>query len=263
MARKKVYSNTKPRPKIKPVKRGSSGSFHFFTSKPFWQLVVFFVVIALLAIFRNELSAFFEDVRALLGWGLLLVLIAIIAIITVILRRNSRSFAVYWNRWLGAVAFAFAAWGILGIIGYNNSLLPNGLGGCFGYAFFGSLSPLAMGTFTGSLCILGYIIIGLFLVIPRPCFRLIKRFLTWIWSLINVQPASKRPGTETRQPGTRAIQHRPSYESKPPQPSYMEEPLEPPEVTRARKKLEELAEKAASLRPGTRPVEASTFPRQD
>ena len=263
MARKKVFSNGKSRPKNKPVKHGSSGSFQVFTGKPFWYLVALFIVIVLLAIFRDQLATFFESVRAAIGWGLLFVLIAIVTIIIMSLRHNLKSFIAHWNRWLGGIAFVFAAWGILGIIGYSNNLIPNGLGGSFGSSIIGSPSPGGMGTFTGILCILGYVILGIVFVAPRPCSRLIKRFFNWIWRLISHRPSRERPGRETKQPVPRGTQPRPSYESKPPLPSVMEEPLVPPEITRSRKKLEDLAERAASLKPGNKPNEPPVKPRSD
>jgi S-DNA-T family DNA segregation ATPase FtsK/SpoIIIE len=263
MARKKVFSNVKPRPKNKPPKRGSSGSFQVFTGKPFWYLVAFFIVVVLAAIFRDQLATFFENVRASIGWGLLIILIAIVTIVTMSLRRNLRSLITHWNRWLGGIAFVFAAWGILGVIGYSNDLIPNGLGGSFGSAIIGSPAPGGMGTFTGILCILGYIILGIIFVAPRHFLRLIDGFFTWILPLIRKQSSRERPGKETRQPVPRGIQPRPSYDNKPPRPSVMEEPLVPPEVTRARKKLEDMAEKAVSLKPGAKPVEPSTSARPD
>jgi hypothetical protein len=35
---------------------GKSGSFRFFTSKPFWYLVILFVAVALIAIFHTQIN---------------------------------------------------------------------------------------------------------------------------------------------------------------------------------------------------------------
>ena len=257
MTGKKTIREGKAQPKNKPEKRGSSrGSFRFFTSKPFWQLITFFIIVVLLARFWSEVQTFFTVVRELLGWGLVFVVIAIAVIIMMAVRRNLRSFFTYWNAWLGSIVFVLAAWGILGIIVYRSSLFPRGLGGSFGYTLVGSPSPGAMGTFLGSLCILGFVILGILLVAPRPSFRFIKRLFSWILPSSRKQPVRERTRPEVNQPAQRVIQPRMSYDSKHPLPSLMEGPLVPPEVTKSRKRLEDLAEKAAALRPDARSIEA-------
>ncbi|OGN99558.1 MAG: hypothetical protein A2Y90_06260 [Chloroflexi bacterium RBG_13_52_12] len=260
MPGKNTGKEGKARPKNKPVK---SGSFQVFTGKPFWQLVVFFIIIVLAAVYRAKLFTFFQDVRATIGWGLVFVLISIVIIITTAVRRNFRSFVDYWNAWLGVIAFTLAAWGILGIIEFRNNLFPMGLGGSFGYALVGSPSPGAMGTFLGALCILGFAILGFILVAPRVSLRIFKRLFAWMWAPSRKQPSRERVRPEVKQPGQRIIQPRLSYDNKPPLPSVMEGPLVPPEVTRSRKRLEDLAERAAALRPDARSLEAPPPPKQE
>jgi S-DNA-T family DNA segregation ATPase FtsK/SpoIIIE len=262
MARKKVFSNSRSRPD-KPVKRGSKGvSFRFFTSKPFWYFVVLFVIIVLLAVFRDQLGTLFANVRAAIGWGLLFVLIAIATIVIMALRHNLKSFFKYWNRWLGGIAFIFAVWGILGLIQYSNTWLPNGLGGSFGRALVGSPNPTepgVIGIFLGILCILGFTIVGMLLALPLHSINVLKKFFTWLYSRMEKSPR-KHPAQEKKQPTPRVIQTRPSYETKPRLPSEMEEPLVPPEISKSTKKLIEAAEIAAALRKKAKPADAALPP---
>ncbi|OGO20133.1 MAG: hypothetical protein A2Z15_03050, partial [Chloroflexi bacterium RBG_16_50_11] len=242
MPKKNVLSNIKARAKNRPVKRGASGnSFRFFTSEPFWYLVAVFVIVALIAIYH-------EEILAAIGWGIIFVIGALIVLGILIWRRKLRLLYRRWYRWLGGISFVLAAWGILGLIQYYPRLTPNGLGGGFGFAIVGSPNPGTMGIFLGILCIVGFTLAGLVLILPMKSLRVLKRFTNWVFSRIEAKATHKAPGQEKKPPAQRVIQPRPSYEGKPRLPSEMEEPLVPPEISKSNKKLIEAAEKAAALK---------------
>ncbi|MFA5308059.1 MAG: DNA translocase FtsK [Dehalococcoidales bacterium] len=253
MAKKKVNAKAKSRPKSRPVKRGSSGGLKFFASGPFWQLVVLFTIIALAAVFRDPLSDFFKSVWTGIRFGAIFIAGIIILIVVMTWKRQLGSFFTYWNRWLGGAVFVLAAWALLGIIRYNTGFEPNVLGGSFGFGLAGSQEPTGLGVFTGILCMLGFFILGIIFVLPRQSFLLLQKFANWVWALTHRRADREGPAKDIKQPAMpRGMQPRHSFE-RPSQPRDMEGPLVPPEVTLSRKKLEDLAEKAVSLKPSPRP----------
>jgi S-DNA-T family DNA segregation ATPase FtsK/SpoIIIE len=251
MARKKApKKDNKPRSREKPQPKGSSGGFfHTLFSRPMRQFFLILVIIVLLVIFQKSLQDFFKTMRTLFGWGVVFLLIAVLVVITMAWRRQLGNFTHHWNHWLGGIAFVLAIWGLLGIIDYNSTLFTNGLGGTFGYTLVGSPSPYStMDTFLGSLHILALTVIGIVLVAPGPSYRAIKSFFIWMGKKLQRPPSPKPEKRLAPTPGQRFIPTRPTVGEKPPLPEVMHEPLVPPEVTTSRKRLEELAAKAAALK---------------
>jgi S-DNA-T family DNA segregation ATPase FtsK/SpoIIIE len=243
MPRKKAFSNEKSVSKKKPAKHGSSGNFfRFLFSRPMRQLILAFIVIVLLVIFRDTLSDFFETIRELFGWGLVFILAAIVTWGTLLWRRKFRVLFFYWNRWLGGISFVLAAWGMMSSFNFMNDSFENGLGGSFGR----SIIAFPNYYFIYGLRILAMLVIGIILVAPRPSFNVIKRFSIWVYERFKRLPAPER----RVKPG---VKHPVQRVFRPGTPSIAEEA---PEVTSSRKKLEALAEKAAALRPGAKPSES-------
>ncbi|MHB8105728.1 MAG: DNA translocase FtsK, partial [Dehalococcoidales bacterium] len=119
-----------------------------------------------------------------MGWGFLFIIATILTLIIMTGRGKLYSFIDYWNRWLGGIAFVLAAWSLLGLIRYDTAALtPNGLGGSFGKFIAGGAGPGAAATFAGIFCILGFIILGLFLVTPARSYRVLRRFFSFIASI--------------------------------------------------------------------------------
>ncbi len=270
MASKKPPAKRKPAPKSRPGKQASQstlGAFlRFLTTTPMRQLIMTIVIIALLVIFRESLASFFATLRELFGWGLLVIFAAIVALVTMIWRRSYGSFIRNWHRWLGGIALALAVWGILAAINHPTSLLTKGLGGTFGR----EIIDYSNNAFYWYLRIFVLIIIGIFLVAPGPSFRAVKRFFIWLGEQLKKRPAPARTARqEPRQPAHRVLHPRSPVESKPPLPKVMQEPVMPPEVVTSRKRLEELAEKAAALRPDAekfadnKPDDKEPPPRQE
>jgi len=254
MARKKLDIEEKPRSRKKSRKRSSSGQFfRTLISTPVRQLIMVVVIVVLLAVFWDNIEAATGNLLELFGWGLLFIFAAIITLIVMIWRRKLAPLVFRWHQWLGGIAFILAIWGILAFIP-GKGVLSNSLGGSFGREIIAFPAP----DWVGVLRILALVIIGIFLVAPRPSFRALARFATWIGQLFKPQPTPTRPVEQKiEQPVRHGIHSRPSPEEKPPLPEEMEQPLMPPEVASSRAALEALAEKAQALKSG------AVMPRQD
>jgi len=248
MARKKARKNNKPA-RERPT-GGSSwgGFFNFFGSRPVRGIIMTAVFVVLLVVFKESLGNFFQELRNLFGWGVLFILAAIVILITLAWRRSLSSLAHHWNRWLGGLVFVFAVWGILGLIDINGDLMPNGPGGKFGYAMVGSPSPGdSLDTFWGFLRVLGLIILGVVLVIPRPTLEGLKRLYFWVYDKIKGAPAPVKSTRGVTQPGHRIMQPKIPGE-KPAHPLILGGDEMPPEVASSRRRLEDLAEKAEAIK---------------
>ncbi|MDI6814770.1 MAG: DNA translocase FtsK, partial [Dehalococcoidales bacterium] len=101
-----------------------------------------------------------DSALRLFGWGLVLIVIAIGSLAWMLWQRKLSSLIYHWNQWLGGVAFTLAVWGMLGQVG---------LGGSFGR---GIISYPVL-DFIGIPRLVGLVIIGIILVAPGVCFRLV------------------------------------------------------------------------------------------
>jgi S-DNA-T family DNA segregation ATPase FtsK/SpoIIIE len=154
---------------------------HLF-SRPVLLLLVLFIAVALLFVFRSQvvsgLSTAWDAVFGALGYGVILVavLVALLLVfitwrqqVTAFLQRGNRSLrAIYsslalhrWNRWLGAIAFCVAVFGLLAFFD---------LGGGFGKSVIGDPNAI------GALRLAGIVIVGILLVAPRGSWRTSVRF---------------------------------------------------------------------------------------
>lgn len=249
MAVKTKGKDKKNTQKNKPVRHSARGSFQIFVSKAFWEAIAVVIFLALIFVFREEMLNFFADLRSAMGLGIIFVFLAILIVIVTFIRRNPGSFIRHWNIWLGSIAFVLAIWGILGIIEYTSNNFPEGLGGLFGYYLVGGPSPAnTIDTFFGILIIIALTLLGFILVAPHVSYAFINKLFTWIKGPGKEKPVQRRPEQAEKQINQRIIHH-PISNIKPPRPSIMNEPLEAPEYTKKIKKLEELADKAAALKP--------------
>jgi DNA segregation ATPase FtsK/SpoIIIE, S-DNA-T family len=251
MASKK---NGKTEPKKKPngrpnnraTKRGSSSSLQLFKGKTFWQTVIVFIVVAIVLVFREQVIDFFADVRAALGYGVIFVGIALVAIISLAMRRNLKSFITYWNYWLGAIAYAMGIWGVLGLIEYNSANFPQGPGGTFGYYLAGGPSPGdSLETFYGVLIIFVFMLLGTALVAPKASLNAFSKIFKWIRGTPKEkQPAHKAIQPDKNQPEQHTAQPRMFTNARSPRPTEIYTPLTSPEVNKSQKKLKDAADKA-------------------
>ena len=176
----------------------------------------------LLAIIGFGVWLFRERFFGLFGWGLLFIAAAFITIIVQIKRRKLSSFVLRFNRWLGAVAFVLAAWGILAVLD---------LGGKFGDALIMEPAPVV-----DILIIIGLTVVGITVVAPRACIRLVAKFLSWLGVQFQRQPSKVPEYLEKQLDAERAampphiqLHPRPPIEEKPPMPREMEQPTMRPE----------------------------------
>jgi len=172
------------KPRVKPERKSLSGGlFHFIISPLVRRLILLVIIVAVLFWWRDSLASWFTDVSEstveLFGWGLVLIATSVIIIMGMIWRRQLSAWAHrwklhQWNKWLGAIAFILAVWGILALFD---------LGGSFG------LIIIEQQGFVGVLRLLGLVILGVILVAPRVCFRLVVRFISRLGRQFRRQPA--------------------------------------------------------------------------
>jgi len=171
------------KPRVKPKRKSLLGGlFHFIISPLVRRLILLVIIVAVLFWQRDRLVSWFTDVTesivGLFGWGLVLIAIAVIIIVGIIWRRQLSAWAHrwklhQWNKWLGAITFILAVWGILALFD---------LGGSFG------LDIIGYPDFNGILRILGLVIIGIVLVAPRACFRFVANSILWLGRQLRGQP---------------------------------------------------------------------------
>ncbi len=173
--KKKPLKATNP----KPVKKGRGGSpvksfFHFLFSKWVRRIILFIAILAILFWqwdnIYNWITDTVTETLGLLGWGLILIFLAIIIILCIIYRHPIGAFIqryrlYLWNKWLGGIALFFAAWGILGLFD---------MGGSFGH------SIVSDNTIAGIFRVIGLFLLGIILIAPRACLHAWVNFSMWI-----------------------------------------------------------------------------------
>jgi len=191
------------------------GLFHFFWLPPVRWTILLAIIGLLVWQFWGNLFGFF-------GWGLLFLAAAIITIIVQMKRRKLASFVLRFNRWLGAVAFVLAVWGLLAIFD---------LGGKFGDALIMEPTPVV-----DILIVAGLFIAGVILVAPKACIKLSAKFLAWLGRQFQRRPEKvpkyleKQLDEERRAAPSHVELHpRPPLEEKPAMPHEMEQPAMRPE----------------------------------
>ncbi|GAI00004.1 unnamed protein product, partial [marine sediment metagenome] len=179
MAKKKA--NTKRKSRSQPEPKGESWwkrFFHFIVLPPVRRLILLVIIISLLFWQWSALTSWAASVRdstlELFGWGLVFIIIAFGILVGVVWGRRVLSLIYHWNQWLGGIAFILAIWGILAFFG---------LGGSFGRNIIGSPD------FVGALRLLGLVVIGIILVAPGVCFRLLLSFTSWVGEQLKKRPA--------------------------------------------------------------------------
>jgi len=239
MAKKKAKTTEKlEKNRNKPGKRSGWGWLFHLLASPlvrYFLLTVFFV--AIIAWKWLSIVSFALRIAELLGWGLLLIALAIGIVSFWIWRKRLKSFIYHGNRWLGGVAFLLAVWGVLAFFG---------LGGRFG------LSLIDSPDFMGTLRVIGLVFLGLVITFPKASFRVTARFIYWIRKRFQKRPIPRY--LEEQLVAATTASTKPLVKPEP----EMKEPLLPsegempePAVTRARGKRwespEELRQVAAEV----------------
>ncbi len=177
----KSKANIKGKSRRKPERKSSwSQLFHFMMLPPVRRLILLILLVVLLFWQRSALISLATDIRnevlGLFGWGLLLIVIAIGTLVGVLWRWKLSPLIRHWNQWLGGIALALSAWGILAFLN---------LGGSFG------LGIIDYPDFNGLLRILGLVIIGIILVAPGACFHLVAKSVLWLGGELKRRPAPR------------------------------------------------------------------------
>jgi len=246
MVRKKINKK-----KQKPIaSKSSSRSYGRKTSSGsgalrwFFRFTIVIAIVGLLFWQWDNILTWLDDITqgtvGLFGWGLVVVLLAIIIIASIIWRQQlaetARRYKLYhWNKWLGAVAFIFAAWGVLALFDE---------GGSFGQTIIGEeMNEI------GLLRVLGLFLLGIILVIPGLCWRAVKAFFRLFASPF--RSGRRIPSSLDEEYGRKAEKaeypgHR--HEERKPRAGEMKAPevLIPPEIQKEEIKLEPV-KGAASL----------------
>ncbi|MFA5628679.1 MAG: DNA translocase FtsK [Dehalococcoidales bacterium] len=130
------------------------------------------------------------DAIGLLGWGIILIALAVIIIIGIIYRKQIGVFVqryklYLWHKWLGGIALFFAAWGVLGLFD---------VGGSFGRTI------VTYDTAVGVLRVIGLVVLGVVLVAPRACLRGWVKFSMWLTKPFDSSPSKAKPEEAGYQP---------------------------------------------------------------
>jgi S-DNA-T family DNA segregation ATPase FtsK/SpoIIIE len=179
------------------------GLLHFFWLRPVRYFFLLAIIVGVIywqwGNIVSWVTSIIDSTLRLFGWGLLLIALAFATIVGLAVGHKLSSLVYYWNRWLGGIVLIAAAWGILAF--FN-------LGGSIGLAIAG------MTNIAGGLRIFWIVVLGIILMIPRLCYRLIVRLVVWMQERMRkVEPKPARQPKQSavvvpdiepvRQPATR------------------------------------------------------------
>ncbi|MFC2062875.1 DNA translocase FtsK [Chloroflexota bacterium] len=209
MAKKKPQPKPKSsgnKPGAKPAGRPPLGRvFRFLFSPVMWRVWLVVAIVAVLLWQWSALTSWVADIKDsavdMFGWGLILLAIAALIIIGLIWRRQLAALARrwrlhLWNRWLAAVAFALAIWAILAFFQQ---------GGSYGLAIIGQ-DIIGYPVWASLLRLLALIALGILLIAPVACFRMLVRFFWWLGQQFR-RRAAPRPAIGELEPPV----HQPTY----------------------------------------------------
>jgi len=221
------------KPGRKQKRRSFLGGLFSFLWWPPVRNIILLAIIGVVAWWQ------WEALTGLFGWGLLFIAAAFITIIAQVKRRKLSSFILRLNRGLGTAAFVLAAWGILAVL-Y--------LGGKFGDVLIMEPAPVV-----DILIIIGLTIVGVVLVSPKACIRLVAKFLSRLGVQFQRRPAKVPRYLEKQLDAERAampphiqLHPRPPIEEKPPMPHEMEQPTVRPEKVMPKSPLVTPSEREAA-----------------
>ena len=160
---------------------GRSPPLRILSSLPVWILLLLVILAALVVWRRDALTSWANQtansIWVVLGWGLVLIVLALFIISVVILRQQISEFLYrfrHWNRWLSGAAFFAAIWGIIALFGMDS--------GSVGQSIIGSAN------FVGALRVTGLIVLGIVLAAPRASFRATVKLISTVVGLFKTAP---------------------------------------------------------------------------
>jgi S-DNA-T family DNA segregation ATPase FtsK/SpoIIIE len=198
-ATKPVAKKNYKAPPPKRVKPNSGASpvksfFRFLFSKWMRRIIMLAVILALLFWQWDNIYEWITvtvtDTIGTLGWGLILIVLAILIILCIIFHQPLGAFIKryklhLWNKWLGGAAIFFGVWGILGLLD---------VGGSFGR------SIVSYDTAAGIFRVLGLLLLGIILMAPRACLHGWIKFSMWIAKPFTSPAPSVKPEKPVYQP---------------------------------------------------------------
>ncbi|MDD5591160.1 MAG: DNA translocase FtsK [Dehalococcoidales bacterium] len=147
----------------------AKGNTRFTTWGVAWRVILIASIVGILYWQWSNLTAWAIDIRNstwnLFGWGLLLLIIALIILGIVLWLRRSSPILVRFRQWLGGIAFIMAIWGLLAF---------SALGGSIGQYLIGYPS-----NFIGIPRIIGLVLAGIVLVAPQAFANAFRRAASW------------------------------------------------------------------------------------
>ncbi len=148
-------------------------------------LVIALTVIALVVLMLwfglwEPVSAIAVSIWDMLGWGIVIIAVAILTIVGLGWCRRLSLLISYWNQWLGGLVVLMGGWGILALFD---------LGGSFGLAIVGRSEAI------GYLRILGIFVVSIFVIAPEVGYHVFIRPVRW---LIKRSPRPKAPAVTRR-----------------------------------------------------------------
>jgi S-DNA-T family DNA segregation ATPase FtsK/SpoIIIE len=168
-----------------PVGTSGGALGRFFTSRWLWRALGLAVILGLLFWQKENINAWVERTArgtfGWLGWGLLLLFLALLLILVIIFRKTLAAFIktyklYLWHVWLGAVVIFAAIWGVLGLFD---------LGGVVGRRIVGDYA------FLNILRVLGLFLLGAVLIAPRASWRVFKSIGSGLVGLFTPPPRPK------------------------------------------------------------------------
>jgi DNA segregation ATPase FtsK/SpoIIIE, S-DNA-T family len=174
----KARSRSKPRRKAKES-RPAGRRFLSFVASPVVRRLILIVVIVVL------LYVLWEGIFALLGWGLIIIAIALGSLVWMAWRRQFSIVKQRWNWVLGSISLALAVWGILAFFA---------LGGRIGQSIIGA--PDAV----GGLAVAGLVLLGIVFIIPEKSWSAVKH-----GRRVMAQIARPHPKTVPSQPARQSL----------------------------------------------------------
>ena len=119
----------------------------------------------------------FAAVKTAVDWGIVFIALALLTLIFLIWRGKILSLFRNWNKWLGAIALIFAAWGILAFASPTEQW-----GGTFGAGLIAAHNVL------GVLIIFGFVVLSICFIAPL----LMLAFVKWIGRSIKKMMAKQK-----------------------------------------------------------------------
>jgi len=145
--------------------------------------------------------AFAVSVWDMLGWGIVLIAVAVLAVVGLGWGRRLSLLAHHWNQWLGGLVVLMGGGGILGLLD---------LGGSFGLEIVGRSEAM------GYLRILGIFAVSIVLIAPEVGHYLVVRPVRW---LVKHPPKPRAPALPHRRKPTFRDLHPSSVEEQPTKPT--------------------------------------------